>query len=90
MMWLKATAVYLVCLICLLLLIFYLFCSVLPHAINGNKVLHDDKALKSRIQFVTLLLEWYIMHLSLVVRKPVFGVSDLVQHKPGCTATEDG
>ena len=27
---------------------------------------------------------------SLVVRKPVFGVSDQVPHKPGCTATEDG
>ena len=25
----------------------------------------------------------------LVVRKPVFGVSDQVPHKPGCTATED-
>ena len=24
------------------------------------------------------------------MRKPVFGVSDLVPHKPGCTATEDG
>ena len=24
------------------------------------------------------------------VRKPVFGVSDQVRHKPGCTATEDG
>ena len=30
------------------------------------------------------------IYMSLVVRKPVFGVSDLVQHKPGCTATEDG
>ena len=30
------------------------------------------------------------MYLSLVVRKPVFGVSDQVRHKPGCTATEDG
>ena len=29
-------------------------------------------------------------HLSLVVRKPVFGVSDQVRHKPGCTTTEDG
>ena len=29
-------------------------------------------------------------HMSLVVRKPVFGVSDQVWHKPGCTATEDG
>ena len=27
--------------------------------------------------------------MSLVVRKPVFGVSDQVRHKPGCTATED-
>ena len=24
------------------------------------------------------------------MRKPVFGVSDQVPHKPGCTATEDG
>ena len=24
------------------------------------------------------------------VRKPVFGVSDQVRHKPGCTGTEDG
>ena len=29
-------------------------------------------------------------HLSLVMREPVFGVSDQVPHKPGCTATEDG
>ena len=29
-------------------------------------------------------------NLSPVVRKPVFGVSDQVGHKPGCTATEDG
>ena len=28
--------------------------------------------------------------MSLVVRKPVFGVSDQVRHKPSCTATEDG
>ena len=28
-------------------------------------------------------------HLSLILRKPVFRVSDLVRHKPGCTATED-
>ena len=28
--------------------------------------------------------------MSLVVRKPVFGVSDQVRHKPGCTITEDG
>ena len=29
------------------------------------------------------------LQMSLVVRKPVFEVSDLVQHKPSCTATED-
>ena len=28
--------------------------------------------------------------MSLVMRKTVFGVSDQVPHKPGCTATEDG
>ena len=27
--------------------------------------------------------------MSLVLRKPVSGVSDQVRHKPGCTATED-
>ena len=32
----------------------------------------------------------YLLYLGLVVEKPVFGVSDLVRHKPGCTATEDG
>ena len=31
-----------------------------------------------------------LVYMSLVVRKPVFGVSDQVPHKPGCTATEDG
>ena len=36
--------------------------------------------------------DWCIikLNLSLVVRKPVFGVSDQVRHKPVCTATEDG
>ena len=29
-------------------------------------------------------------YMSLFVRKPVFGVSDQVRHKPGCAATEDG
>ena len=28
--------------------------------------------------------------MSIVVRKPVFGVSDQVRHKPDCTATEHG
>ena len=32
---------------------------------------------------------WGSSNMSLV-RKPVFGVSDHVSHKPGCTVTEDG
>ena len=32
----------------------------------------------------------HVIHLSLVVRKPVFRVSDQVRHKPVCAATEDG
>ena len=32
----------------------------------------------------------YLECMSLVLRKPVFGVSDKVRHKPGCAATEDG
>ena len=37
-----------------------------------------------------MVLDLAVKHMSLVVRKPVIGVSDLVRHKPGCTATEDG
>ena len=33
----------------------------------------------------------FIRHImSLVLRKPVFGVSDQVPHKPGCTTTQHG
>ena len=35
-------------------------------------------------------LKVYKCYMSLVLRKPVFGVSDQVRHKPGCTATENG
>ena len=31
-----------------------------------------------------------LCQMSLVVRKPVFGVSDQVRHKLGCTTTQDG
>ena len=30
------------------------------------------------------------VYMSLVLRKPVFRVSDQVPHKPGCTTTQDG
>ena len=36
------------------------------------------------------LLALLLLYLSLVVRKPAFGVSDQVRHKLGCTAIEDG
>ena len=36
-----------------------------------------------------LAFMWRGSYMSLVVRKPVFGVSDQVRHKLGCTATED-
>ena len=29
-------------------------------------------------------------NLNLIVRKPVFGVSDQIRHKPGCTIKGDG
>ena len=31
-----------------------------------------------------------IYNMSLVLRKPIFGVSDQVRHKPGCAITEEG
>ena len=38
-----------------------------------------------------LSLAWDMLrYLSLVVRKPVFGVSNQVRHKPGYIASEDG
>ena len=39
---------------------------------------------------IALTFLWTLLQLSLIVRKPVFGVSDQVPHKPGCTATEGG
>ena len=42
-------------------------------------------------RYIYVYLNTYLtLYMSLVVRKPVFGVSDLVQHKPGCAVTEDG
>ena len=34
--------------------------------------------------------ETYATMLSRVTRKSVFGVSDHIRHKPGCSVTEDG
>ena len=37
-----------------------------------------------------LIPNLHVIDMSLVLRKPVFGVTDQVRHKPGCTVTEDG
>ena len=50
---------------------------------NVIKMLSLDKKL-------VVIMHQFIYNLSLVVRKPVFGVSDQVRHKPGCTTIEDG
>ena len=42
------------------------------------------------LSFLAFICMTEYLVISLVVRKPVFGVSDQVRHKPGCTATEDG
>ena len=34
--------------------------------------------------------QFFYNYLSLVLKKPVFGVSDEVPHKPGSTTTQDG
>ena len=36
------------------------------------------------------MFSYNVDHMSLVVRKPAFGVSDQGRHKPGCTVTENG
>ena len=43
-----------------------------------------------KIQSPRLVSGNLVSNVSLVVRNPVFGVSDQVRHKPGCKATEDG
>ena len=40
--------------------------------------------------FVMFFKSASLSNISIVVRKPVFGVSDQVRHKQDCTATEDG
>ena len=62
--------------------------------------LHASYRFVCLIAFVTYILackncgevdsHYLVYYMSFIVRKPVFGVSDMVQHKSGCTATEDG
>ena len=54
-------------------------------AINGKIVRYSLKSFEQCICSFSWLND-----MSLVVRKPVFGVSDQVRHKPGCAVTEGG
>ena len=59
---------------------------------RGEKILLILQIINSIILWLMLvlciLLKYRYRHMGRVVRKPVFGVFD--QHKPGCTATENG
>ena len=54
----------------------------------GSQVITHDFFQQAIIQAQSAAMQ--VCYLSLVVRKPVFGVSDQVRHKLGCTTTEDG
>ena len=56
---------------------------------DGVGVPTDDAEMAVVHGTVGLKEEW-VIKLSRIVRKPVFGVSDQVRHKPGCTVSEAG
>ena len=57
-------------------------CHIIPEDASGMKgVTMCDRSACNNEEGKTVL--------SPDARKPVFGVSDKVRHKPGCTATED-
>ena len=57
-------------------------------SVRKNWVTESGKELEMSGMYKHTVFTYH--YLSLVVRKPVFRVSDQVRHKPGCTATEDG
>ena len=52
---------------------------------NDGKARTDHKD-----RYYLLNVPEFLDYMSLVVRKPFFGVPEQVRHKPGCTATETG
>ena len=63
--------------VCLLSKILSNLENVRKHTLNG-------------VQITNIWLEYELFNMNLVLRKPVFGFSDQVRHKPGCTIKEDG
>ena len=53
--------------------------------VDGGEVITDEKGGGMEVKH-----SGNQHHMSLVMRKPIFGVSDQVRHKQGRTATEDG
>ena len=66
------------------------YCCILHGRVFVMLDLNVDNALLMSTHNIPYLWRNKQKYMSLVVRKPVFGVSDQVPHKPGCTATEDG
>ena len=67
----------------------------------SSRLLNDSLKLEAFFKMIIIIIHTpvavyhglghieYTSDMSLVVRKPVLGVSDQVLHKPGCAATED-
>ena len=79
----------------------YFFWCLFPERCNGLWVCYRDRIIiagealpklegKSVGVHTSRFFSIFKIHLSLVVRKPGFGVSVQVQHKLGCAVTEDG
>ena len=56
----------------------------------GTKLVIGFFTLWLKINLLTIAIAVVTLKLSCVTKKPVFGVSDQVRHKLGCTAIEDG
>ena len=63
-----------------------------PEDLFSHNEAHMIKKVLGEIitKYPHLLQLYKITHMSLVVTKPVFRAFDLVPHKPGCRAREDG
>ena len=72
----------------------FILCMTKQNWVDAGKIRRQtalrDCHIKSPVNFASTLICMFDDKLSLVVRKPVVGVSNQVRHKPGCTATEDG